>query len=46
VLGDQWAACRGTRARACPVPGHPCLEDLAHDDVIAALAALELELSA
>jgi ADP-heptose:LPS heptosyltransferase len=25
VLGDQDAACRGTRARDCPVPGHPCL---------------------
>jgi ADP-heptose:LPS heptosyltransferase len=25
LLGDQHAACRGTRARECPVPGHPCL---------------------
>ena len=25
VLGDQDAPCRGTRATACPVPGHPCL---------------------
>lgn len=25
VLGDQAAPCRGTRASACPVPGHPCL---------------------
>lgn len=25
ILGDQQAACRGTRARECPVPGHPCL---------------------
>ena len=25
VLGDQYAACVGTRARTCPVPGHPCL---------------------
>ncbi|MFD1720276.1 glycosyltransferase family 9 protein [Amnibacterium endophyticum] len=25
LLGDQQAACRGTRARVCPVPGHPCL---------------------
>ena len=24
-LGDQRAPCRDTRARACPVPGHPCL---------------------
>lgn len=25
LLGDQDAACRGTRAQVCPVPGHPCL---------------------
>ncbi len=25
VLGDQDAACRGSGARQCPVPGHPCL---------------------
>lgn len=25
LLGDQSAACRGTRATVCPVPGHPCL---------------------
>jgi ADP-heptose:LPS heptosyltransferase len=25
VLGDQQAACRGSGARECPVPGHPCL---------------------
>ncbi|AEE46718.1 glycosyltransferase family 9 protein [Cellulomonas fimi] len=25
VLGDQEAPCAATRARACPVPGHPCL---------------------
>jgi ADP-heptose:LPS heptosyltransferase len=25
VLGDQRAACRGSGARECPVPGHPCL---------------------
>jgi len=24
VLGDQQAPCRGSRARDCPVPGHPC----------------------
>ncbi|MET9230063.1 glycosyltransferase family 9 protein [Lentzea sp. NPDC003310] len=26
LLGDQNAPCRGTRARDCPVPGHPCLD--------------------
>lgn len=25
LLGDQGAACRDTRARICPVDGHPCL---------------------
>ena len=25
LLGDQSAACAGTRARSCPVQGHPCL---------------------
>jgi ADP-heptose:LPS heptosyltransferase len=25
VLGDQDAACAASRARQCPVPGHPCL---------------------
>ncbi|WP_199430127.1 glycosyltransferase family 9 protein [Qaidamihabitans albus] len=25
LLGDQNAPCRDTRARRCPVPGHPCL---------------------
>ncbi len=25
VLGDQAAPCAGTRARQCPVEGHPCL---------------------
>jgi ADP-heptose:LPS heptosyltransferase len=25
LLGDQHAACRGSRARVCPVAGHPCL---------------------
>ncbi|MBK0419724.1 glycosyltransferase family 9 protein [Leucobacter sp. CSA1] len=28
VLGDQEAACRGSRARVCPVPGHPCLSQV------------------
>ncbi len=25
LLGDRDAPCAGTRARECPVPGHPCL---------------------
>jgi len=40
LLGDQRAPCRGTRARTCPVPGHPCLEHLTADDVLAAVDEL------
>jgi ADP-heptose:LPS heptosyltransferase len=40
LLGDQAAPCRGTRARECPVPGHPCLDGVRHDEVLAALARL------
>jgi ADP-heptose:LPS heptosyltransferase len=29
LLGDQDAPCAGTRARVCPVPGHPCLASVA-----------------
>ncbi|MCU1688466.1 MAG: glycosyl transferase family 9, partial [Jatrophihabitantaceae bacterium] len=28
VLGDQRAACAGTRATRCPVEGHPCLDSV------------------
>jgi len=40
VLGDQNAACRGTRARECPVPGHPCLTSVTAQDVVAAVEEL------
>ena len=40
VLGDQSASCRGTRARECPVPGHPCLTSVEPSDVVAALRRL------
>ncbi|WP_197320356.1 glycosyltransferase family 9 protein [Saccharomonospora sp. NB11] len=41
VLGDQGAPCKNTRARTCPVPGHPCLAiDAA--EVVAAVQAMEL----
>jgi ADP-heptose:LPS heptosyltransferase len=32
--------CAGCRARECPVPGHPCLDSLEVDDVMAAVARL------
>jgi ADP-heptose:LPS heptosyltransferase len=37
LLGDQHAPCRGTRARECPVPGHPCLSSVSPADVVAAV---------
>jgi ADP-heptose:LPS heptosyltransferase len=40
VLGDQGAACRGTRARTCPVPGHPCLASVTPEQVSDAVARL------
>ena len=40
VLGDQAAACAGTRARECPVPGHPCLTGVAPADVADAVTRL------
>lgn len=40
VLGDQDIACRGCRARTCPVPGHPCLAGVEEADVVAAVDAL------
>ena len=40
LLGDQHAACRNSRARTCPVAGHPCLDGIAHAAVIAALDEL------
>jgi ADP-heptose:LPS heptosyltransferase len=40
LLGHQDAPCRGTRARICPVPGHPCLDSVADAAVLAAVASL------
>ncbi|MFI5677522.1 glycosyltransferase family 9 protein [Streptomyces cellulosae] len=40
LLGDQLAPCAGTRARTCPVPGHPCLESVTGHDVAAAVEKL------
>jgi len=38
--------CAGCRARTCVVPGHPCLDALDVDDVLAAVSALGSERSA
>jgi ADP-heptose:LPS heptosyltransferase len=40
LLGDQHAPCRGTRARECPVPGHPCLAGVDAADVVDAVRRL------
>ena len=40
LLGEQAAACAGSRARVCPVPGHPCLDGVPVADVVAAVGAL------
>lgn len=40
LLGDQAAPCRDSRARICPVPGHPCLTGVTAADVVAAVDGL------
>jgi ADP-heptose:LPS heptosyltransferase len=40
LLGDQGAACAGSRARVCPVAGHPCLDGVPVEGVVAAVGAL------
>ncbi|MCW2705381.1 MAG: ADP-heptose:LPS heptosyltransferase [Blastococcus sp.] len=40
LLGDQSAPCRNTRARECPLPGHPCLTSVTAQDVVAAVEKL------
>jgi ADP-heptose:LPS heptosyltransferase len=40
-LGDQDAPCRATRARSCPVMGHPCLDGITDAELLAAVDRLE-----
>jgi ADP-heptose:LPS heptosyltransferase len=40
LLGDQQAPCRDTRARQCPVSGHPCLTSVTPSRVVAAVEEL------
>jgi ADP-heptose:LPS heptosyltransferase len=40
LLGDQDAACAGSRARVCPVAGHPCLDGVPVAEVVAAVERL------
>ncbi|KQX62758.1 glycosyltransferase family 9 protein [Angustibacter sp. Root456] len=46
VLGDQRAPCAGTRARTCPVEGHPCLAVISPADVVSAVRQLRREVAA
>lgn len=40
LLGEQNAPCKDSRARICPIPGHPCLSRTTPKDVVAALGPL------
>ncbi|MBA8824862.1 ADP-heptose:LPS heptosyltransferase [Saccharopolyspora lacisalsi] len=40
LLGDQDAPCRDTRAKVCPVPGHPCLSEVGAAEVVRAVEAM------
>lgn len=40
VLGDQQAACRGTRWRDCQIDGHPCLSCVTATQIAAAVRTL------
>jgi histidinol-phosphate phosphatase family protein len=40
LLGDQNAPCADSRARHCPVPGHPCLDEVTAQDVVRAVQKL------
>ncbi|MDR5700589.1 glycosyltransferase family 9 protein [Agromyces aerolatus] len=40
VFGRTDAGCAGTRARSCPVPGHPCLSDVTPAAVADAVVAV------
>jgi ADP-heptose:LPS heptosyltransferase len=40
LLGRQDAACAASRARICPVPGHPCLDSVEPEEVLSAVEDL------
>ena len=40
LLGNQLASCRDSRARSCPLPGHPCLSQVCSDEVVTAVEKL------
>jgi ADP-heptose:LPS heptosyltransferase len=40
LLGEQGIVCAGCRARVCPVPGHPCIDNVSVDEVLDAVQLL------
>ncbi|MGP3913525.1 glycosyltransferase family 9 protein [Nonomuraea sp. 10N515B] len=40
LLGDQQAPCKDSRARTCPIPGHPCLSQVTSEQVVKAVREL------
>lgn len=40
LLGRQDAPCADSRARVCPVPGHPCLDSVSGDQICNAIQSL------
>lgn len=46
LLGRTDTACAGTRARECPIPGHPCLADIEPKLVVDAVLAIRRQRSA
>jgi ADP-heptose:LPS heptosyltransferase len=43
LLGEQGAPCADSRARQCPVPGHPCLDSVTGTDALAAVEKVTAE---
>jgi hypothetical protein len=40
LLGDQAAPCKNSRARSCPIEGHPCLSSITPAQVLLAARSL------
>ncbi len=40
LLGNQHEACRDSRARTCPIAGHPCLSQVSAESVVRAVESL------
>ncbi|AJM77377.1 glycosyltransferase family 9 protein [Rathayibacter toxicus] len=40
LLGNQQAPCADSRARMCPIPGHPCLAEVSAEEAVTAALSL------